>query len=45
MCQVLRGMLFIVWAGNDIINADFVPSKITIFPTKIKSGIHLEELK
>ena len=45
MCEVLRGMLFIVRAGNDIIKADFVPSKGTTFPAKMKNGIHLEELK
>ena len=45
MCEVLRGILFIVWAENDIIKADFMPSKSTTIPAKMKIGIHLEELK
>ena len=45
MCEVLRGILLIVWAGNDIIKADFMPSKRTTFPTEMKIGMHIEELK
>ena len=45
MCEVLRRILFIVWAGNDTIKADFVPSKGTTFPTEMKNCMHLEELK
>ena len=41
----LRGVLFIVRAGSDIIKADFMHTKRTNFPTKMKIGIHLEELK
>ena len=41
----LRGVLFIVRAGNDIIKADFMHTKRTNFLTKMKIGIHLEELK
>ena len=41
----LGGVLFIVRAGNDIIKADFVHNKRTTLPTKMKIGIHLEELK
>ena len=41
----LRGVLFIVRAGSDIIKADFMHTKGTNFPTKMKIGIHLEELK
>ena len=45
MCEVLRGILFIVSAGNDIIKADFMPFKRTNFPTKMKIGVHLKEIK
>ena len=41
----LRGVLFIVRAGSDIIKTDFMHTKRTNFPTKMKIGIHLEELK
>ena len=41
----LRGVLFIVRAGNDIVKEDFMHTKRTTFPTKIKIGIYLEELK
>ena len=41
----LRGVLFIVRAGNDIVKADFLHTKETTFPTKMKTGIHLEKLK
>ena len=41
----LRGVLFNVQAGNDIIKADFIHTKRTTFPTEMKIGIHLEELK
>ena len=41
----LRGVLFIVRAGNDIIKADFMHTKRTNLLTKMKIGIHLEELK
>ena len=41
----LRGVLFIVRAGNDIIKEDFIHTKRTSFATKIKIGIHLGELK
>ena len=41
----LRGVLFIVRTGNDIIKADFVHTKRTTLPTEMKIGIHLEELK
>ena len=43
--NVLRGVLFIVRAGSDIIKADFMHTKRTNFPTKMKIGRHLEELK
>ena len=42
---MLRGVLFIVQAGNDIIKADFLHTKRTTLPTEMKIGIHLEELK
>ena len=45
MCEVLRGILFIVWEGFYIIKAVFVPSKTTTFATEMKNGIHIEELK
>ena len=41
----LRDVLFIVRAGSDIIKADFMHIKRTTFPTKMKTGILLEELK
>ena len=41
----LRDVLFIVRAGNDIIEVDFMHTKRTTFPTKMKIGRHLEELK
>ena len=41
----LRAVLFIVRVGNDIVKADFMHTKRTTFPTKMKIGIHLEELK
>ena len=41
----LRDVLFIVRAGSDIIKADFMQIKRTTFPTKMKTGIVLEELK
>ena len=41
----LRGVLFIGRAGNDIIKADFIRTKRTSCPTKIKIDIELEELK
>ena len=40
----LRGVLFIVRAGSDIIKVDFMHTKRTTFPTKMKIGIHLEKL-
>ena len=43
--EMLRCVLFIVQAGNDIIKADFVHIKRTTLPTKMKIGIHLEEPK
>ena len=43
--EELRGVLFIVRAGNDIIKADFMHTRGTIFPSEMKIGIHLEELK
>ena len=41
----LRGVLFIVRAGGDIIKAEFMHTKKTNCLTKMKIGIHLEELK
>ena len=41
----LGDVLFIVRAGSDIIKADFMHIKRTTFPTKMKTGILLEELK
>ena len=41
----LRGVLFIVRAGSDIIKTDFMHTKTANFPTKMKIGTHLEELK
>ena len=41
----LRGVSFIVRAGKDIIKADFVHIKRTTLHTKMKIGIHLDELK
>ena len=43
--KYLRDALFIVRAGGDIIKADFMHIKRTTFPTKMKTGILLEELK
>ena len=43
--QDLKGVLFIVRAGSDIIKTDFMHTKRTNFPTKMKIGVHLEELK
>ena len=37
--------LFLVRAGYDIIKADFMHTKRTVFLTKMKIGIHFEELK
>ena len=45
LLEVLRGVLFIVRAGGDIIKAEFIPTKRTNRLTKMKIGIHLEELK
>ena len=41
----LRGVLFIVRAGGDIIKAEFMHTKRTNCLTKMKIGIHLEDLK
>ena len=41
----LRGVLFIVRAGGDIIKVKFMHTKRTNCLTKMKIGIHLEELK
>ena len=41
----LRGVLFIVRAGGNIIKAEFMHTKTTNCLTKLKIGIHLEELK
>ena len=38
-------VFIIVQAGNDIIKVDIVDTKRTTLPTKMKIGIHLEELK
>ena len=43
--EMLRGVLFTVQAGNGIIKAIFVHTKRTTLPTKMKIGIHVEELK
>ena len=43
--RVLRGVLFIVRAGGDIIKAEFMHTKRTNCLTKMKIGIHPEELK
>ena len=45
ICEVLRGILFIVSEEKDIIKADFMPFERATLPTKMKIGIHLEELK
>ena len=45
MVEKLRDVLFIVRAANNIIKADFMHTKITTLPTKMKIGIHQEELK
>ena len=42
MSLSIKGVLFIVRAGNDIIKADFVHTKRTTPSTKMKIGIHLE---
>ena len=39
------GFLFIAQAGNDIIKADRMHTKRIAFPTKMKIGMHLGELK
>ena len=41
----LRGVLFIVRAGGDIIKAEFMHAKRTNCLTKMKIGIDLEKLK
>ena len=41
----LRGVLFIIRAGGDIIKAEFMHTKRTNCLTEIKIGIHLEQLK
>ena len=43
--ELLRGVLFIARAGNEIIKLDFIHTKRTSFPTKIENGIHLEQVK
>ena len=43
--RMLRGVLFIVRAGGDIIKVEFMHTKRTNCLTKMKIGIHLEELK
>ena len=43
--KLLRGVLFIVRAGNGIIKTDFMYTNTINFLTKMKIGIHLEELK
>ena len=43
--KFLRDVLFIVRAGSDIIKADFMYIKRITFPTKMKTGMLLEELK
>ena len=43
--SLLRDVLFIVRAGSDIIKADFMHIKRTTFPTKMKTGMLLGELK
>ena len=43
--KCLRDVLFIVRVGSGIIKADFMHIKRTTFPTKMKTGILLEELK
>ena len=43
--ELLRGVLFIVRAGGDIIKAEFMHTKRTNCLTEMKIGIHLEELK
>ena len=43
--NILRGVLFSVRAGNDIIKADFMHTKRTNCLTKMRIGIHFEELK
>ena len=41
--MLLRGVLFIVRAGNDIIKSDFIHTKRISFPTKIKIAILSEK--
>ena len=43
--ELFKRCLFIVQAGSDIIKADLMHIKRTTFPTKMKTGILLEELK
>ena len=43
--KLLRGVLFIVRAGGNIIKEEFMHTKRTNCLTKMKIGIHLEELK
>ena len=43
--SLFRGVLIIVRARNNIIKADFMHTKRTAFPSKMKIGIHLGELK
>ena len=45
ICKKLRGVLFIIQGESDTIKLDFMHTKRTTFPTKMKTGIHLEELK
>ena len=45
MIKQLRGVSFIVRAGNDIIKADSMHTKRTTFPTIMKIGKGLEELQ
>ena len=45
ICLELRGVLFIVRAGGDMIKAEFMHTKRTNCLTKMKIGVHLEELK
>ena len=42
---LLRGVLFIVRAGGDIIKTEFMHTKRTNCLTKMKIGIYLEEVK
>ena len=45
MRKLSRRVLFIVRAGGDIIKSKFMHTKRTNYLTKMKIGIHLEELK